>query len=64
MFRLSNQNKRIINLIDECGEQTSTVQGGPMEITSHESVLAALENCANCLTRQGQLRGVDDNLVT
>jgi hypothetical protein len=64
MFRRSNQNKRIINLIDECGEQTSTVQGGQMEITSHESVLAALENRANRFTRWGKLRGVDDNLVT
>jgi hypothetical protein len=64
MFRLSNQNERIINLIDKCGEWTSSVQGGWMEITSHESILAALENHANRFTRRGKLRGVDDNLVT
>ncbi len=34
-----------------------------MEITSHESVLAVLENCANHFTCWGKLRGVDDNLV-
>jgi hypothetical protein len=64
MFRRSNQNERIINLNNECGEQTSAVQGGWMEITSHKSVLAALENCANRFTCRGKLRGVDDNLVT
>jgi hypothetical protein len=64
MFRRSNRNERIINLIDEYGDQTSAVQGGRMETTSHESVLAALENCANRFTRWGKLRGVDDNLVT
>ncbi len=35
-----------------------------MEITSHESTLAALENRANRFSCRGKLRGVDDNLVT
>jgi hypothetical protein len=35
-----------------------------MEITNHEPVLAALENQANRFTHRGNLRGVDDNLVT
>ncbi len=60
----SNDNERIINLINERGEPISAVQAGRMGITSHESTLAALENRANRFTRRGKLRGVDDNLVT
>ena len=64
MFRNSNNNERIINLINECGKPTCAVQAGRLGITSHESALAALENRANRFTRRGKLRGVDDNLVT
>jgi hypothetical protein len=35
-----------------------------MAVTGHKSVLAVLENCANHFSSQGNLRGVDDNLVT
>jgi hypothetical protein len=64
MFRYSNDNERIINLINERGEPICAIQAGWMGITSHESTLAALENRANHFTRRGKLRGVDDNLVT
>jgi hypothetical protein len=64
MFRYSNDNERIINLINKCGEPTCAVQAGRMGITSHESALAALENRANRFTCRGKLGGVDDNLVT
>ena len=43
MFRNSKDNERIINLIGERGEPICAVQAGRMGITSHESVLAALE---------------------
>jgi hypothetical protein len=35
-----------------------------MNITSHESVLAALKNQASCYSNRGTTRGVDDNLVS
>jgi hypothetical protein len=64
VFRRCNQKLRVINLIDEFGAQISTVQEDWVEITSHESVLAALKNCANCFSCRGNLWGVDDSLVT
>jgi hypothetical protein len=33
-----------------------------MNITSHESVLAALENRASCYLNRGTTHGVDDNV--
>jgi hypothetical protein len=35
-----------------------------MNITSHESVLAALENQASCYSNRGTTCGVDVNLVS
>jgi hypothetical protein len=35
-----------------------------MNVTSHESVLAALENRANRYSNRGSTRGADDNLVS
>jgi hypothetical protein len=35
-----------------------------MEITSHESVLAALEDRASRFSRRGKVQGVDDTLVS
>ncbi len=58
------ENKRTINLIDELGNHSSAVQVGWMNITSHESVLAALENRASRYFNRGPTRGVDDNLVS
>jgi hypothetical protein len=58
------ENQRVINLIDECGSQTCAVKEGWMNITSHKSVLAALENQANRFSNQGSIRGADANLVS
>jgi hypothetical protein len=35
-----------------------------MNITSHKSILTALENRASCCSNRGPTRGVDDNLVS
>jgi hypothetical protein len=58
------ENQRVINLIDEHRNHSSAVQGGRLNITSHESVLAALKNRASCYSDRGTTRGVDDNLVS
>jgi hypothetical protein len=47
MFRQSNQNLRIINLIDKHGNQSCEVHEGRMNVISHQSVLHALEHCAS-----------------
>jgi hypothetical protein len=47
MFRKSNQYQRTVNLVNKLGNRTSKVQEGRMNITSHNSVLAALEHRAN-----------------
>jgi hypothetical protein len=44
VFRRSVENQCIIDLIDKNRNHASVVQGGRMNITSHESVLALLEN--------------------
>jgi hypothetical protein len=64
MFRRSIENQRVINLIDECGHQSHDIQEGRMNVTSHESVLAALENRANRYSNRGSTRGADYNLVS
>ncbi len=58
------ENQRVINLIDKCGSRTCAVQVRWMNITSHKSVLAALENWANRFSNQGSIRGADANLVS
>jgi hypothetical protein len=47
MFRQSNQNLRIINLIDEHGNLFCEVHEGRMNVISHQSVLHALEHRAS-----------------
>jgi hypothetical protein len=47
MFRQSNQNLRIINLIDEHGNCSCEVHEGRMNVISHQSVLHALEHRAS-----------------
>jgi hypothetical protein len=64
VFRRSVENQRIIDLIDKNGNHTSIEQGGRMIITSHESILAALENRASRFSNRGSICGVDDNLVS
>jgi hypothetical protein len=63
VFRRSVENQCIIDLIDENGNHASAVQGGWMNITSHESVLAMLENRASRFSNRGSICGVDNNLV-
>jgi hypothetical protein len=64
VFRRSVEKQGIINLIDKCRNDTSAVQGGQMNITSHESVLAALENQVSRCSNKGSTRGVDNSLVS
>jgi hypothetical protein len=47
MFRQSNQNLRIINLINEHGNRSCEVHEGRMNVISHQSVLHALEHRAS-----------------
>ena len=63
VFRQPKEYSRTINLINEFGERSSSVQGGHMEITSHTSVLTALEHRANRYTNRGRLTRVDDSLM-
>ncbi len=58
------ENQRIIELIDKNGNHASIVQGGRMNVTSHESVLAALKNRASRFSNRGSVCGVGDNLVS
>jgi hypothetical protein len=64
VFRRSVENQRVINLINEHGNHSSAVQGGWMNITSHESVVTALKNRASHYSNRGTTRGVEDNLVS
>ncbi len=58
------ENQHIIDLIDKNGNHASAVQGGRMNITSHESDLVALKNHASHFSNRGSICGVDDNLVS
>jgi hypothetical protein len=64
VFRRSAENQYTINFIDKLGNHLSTVQAGRMNITSHESILAALKNWASCFSNRGLIHGVDNNLVS
>ncbi len=57
------ENQRIIDLINKNGNYASIVQGGRRNITSHESVLAALKNRASRFSNSGSICGVNNNLV-
>ena len=63
MFRKSNQYQRTIDRVDELGNRTSKVQEGRMNITSHNSVLAALENQANQYRCKGKFGDIGDRTV-
>jgi hypothetical protein len=62
-FRKSNQYQRTIDLVNELGNRTSKVQEGRMNITSHNSVLAALEHRANQYRCHGKLGDIGDHTV-
>jgi hypothetical protein len=47
MFKQSNQNLCVIDLIDKHGNQSCEVQDGRMNIISHKLVLHALEHRAS-----------------
>ncbi len=64
VFRRSVENQLVINLIDECGNQISAIQGGRMNITSHESILAAVKNRASRYSNRGFTHRADNNLVS
>jgi hypothetical protein len=64
MFRQSNQNLHVIDLIDEHGNCSCEVQEGRMNVISHQSVLHVLEHRASQYQCKGQLSGIDDNLVS
>jgi hypothetical protein len=64
MFRQSNQNLRVIDLIDKHGNCSCEVQEGRMNVTSHQSVLHVLEHNASQYQCKGKLSGIDDNLVS
>ncbi len=63
VFRRSIENQRIINLIDKYGNHSSAVQWGQINITSHESVLASLENRASHNSNRGTTCGINDNII-
>jgi hypothetical protein len=63
MFRKSNQYQRTIDRVDELGNRTSKVQEGRMNITSHDSVLAAPEHQANRYRCKGKLGDIGDRTV-
>jgi hypothetical protein len=64
MFRQSNQNLRVIDLIYTHGNCSYEVQEGRMNVISHESVLQVLEHHASQYQCTEKLSGFDDNLVS
>jgi hypothetical protein len=58
-----SENHPIINLIDEYKNHSSAVQWGWMNITSNESILAALENQASHYSNRGTTCGINDNII-
>jgi hypothetical protein len=64
MFRNSQQNQRIIELIDGKGVHSQHIMPGRMNITSHQAVLAALEARANRSPGRNKLSTLDDKLLS
>jgi hypothetical protein len=64
MFRQSNQNLHVIDLIDEHSNCSCEVQEGRMNVISHQSVLHVPEHRASQYQCKGKLSGVDNNLVS
>ncbi len=58
------ENQCIINLIGEYkNHHSSAVQWGRMNVTSHESALAALKNRASHYPNRDSTRGIDDSII-
>ena len=64
LFRSSQQTRRIIELIDVYGDHSQHTLPGRMNITSHQSVLAALEARANRFSDRNKLSTLDDKLLS
>jgi hypothetical protein len=64
MFRNSQQNQRIIELIDDNGVHSQQILPGRMNITNHQAVLAALEARANRSSGRNKLSTLDDKLLS
>ena len=64
LFRSSQQNLRIIELIDENGVHSQHSLPGRMNITSHQAVLAALEARANRSSGRNKLSTLDEKLLS
>jgi hypothetical protein len=64
MFRQTNQNLRVTDLIDEHSNQSCEVQEGRMNIISHMSILHALEHHASQYRCKGKLSSANNNLVS
>ena len=64
MFRNSQQNQRIIELIDDNGVHSQQILLGRMNITNHQTVLAALEARANRSSGCNKLSSFDDKLLS
>ena len=64
MFEPRNQNLRVLDLINEHDYCSCEVQEVQMNTTSHQSILQALEQCANRYQSKGKMSSVDDQLVS
>ncbi len=62
--RKSYQYQQTIDLVNKQGNRTSKVQEGRVNITSHDSVLAALEHQAIRYRNQGKLGDIGDRSVS
>ena len=63
-FRKSDNNIRLIDLIDEHGNKTRKELHGNMEIIRHKSILDALSSRANRFRNIGKMTSVDNNYVS
>ena len=64
MFKQSNQNLRVIDLVDEHGNHSCESQECRMNIISHRSILQAREHCASLYQCKGKLGSIDDTLIS
>jgi hypothetical protein len=64
MFRNSQQNQRIIELIDDNSVHSQQILPGRMNITNHQAVLVALEARANRASGRNKLSTLNDKLLS
>jgi hypothetical protein len=63
VFRRSIENQHNINLIGKYQKHSSAVQWGRMNITSHESILAALKNQASHYSNRCSTCVIDGSII-